>query len=93
MSLSVFYGDPVYKLRRVMISKFHCLINKKLKRLRRRQYASGIIEKTRGLQLGLSTAMHRLFLKQRTLNNKAVGTKWHLRWLLVIDLYMKKVNL
>ena len=44
------------------------------KRLRRRQYDPGIIEKTIGLVLGPSTAMFRLFLKHCTLTNKAVGT-------------------
>ena len=47
-----------------------------IKRLRRRQYDSLIIERTIGLVLGPSTALYRPFLKHFTLTNKAVGTIW-----------------
>ena len=47
-----------------------------MKRLRRRQYDTVIIERTIGLVLGPFTALYRIFLKRCTLTNKAVGTIW-----------------
>ena len=71
----VFYGDLVYKLRRVKNeSNFISSGSKIVKRLRRRQYDPEIIEKTIGLVLGPFTALYRSFLKRCTLTNKAVGT-------------------
>ena len=71
----VFYGDLVYKLRRVKNeSNFISSGSKIVKRLRRRQYDPEIIEKTIGLVLGPFTAFYRSFLKRCTLTNKAVGT-------------------
>ena len=73
----VFYGDLVYKLRRVKNeSNFISSGSKIVKRLRRRQYDPEIIEKTIGLVLGPFTALYRSFLKRCTLTNKAVGTIW-----------------
>ena len=75
ISHPVFYGDLVYKLRRVKRSNnFIASGTKIVKRLRRRHYDPGFIEKTIGLVLGPSTAMYRLFLKHCTPTNKAVGT-------------------
>ena len=71
----VFYGDLVYKLRRVKNeSNFISSGSKIVKRLRRRKYDPEIIEKTIGLVLGPFTALYRSFLKRCTLTNKAVGT-------------------
>ena len=71
----VFYGDLVYKLRRVKNeSNFISSGSKIVKRFRRRQYDPEIIEKTIGLVLGPFTALYRSFLKRCTLTNKAVGT-------------------
>ena len=73
----VFYGDLVYKLRRVKNeSNFISSGSKIVKRLRRRQYDPEIIERTIGLVLGPFTALYRSFLKRCTLTNKAVGTIW-----------------
>ena len=73
----VFYGDLVYKLRRVKDTpNFISSGSKIVKRLRRRQYDPLIIETTIGLVLGPCTALCRLFLKHCTLTNKAVGTTW-----------------
>ena len=73
----VFYGDLVYKLRRVKgEANFISSGSKIVKRLRRRQYDPAIIEKTIGLVLGPFTALYRSFLKRCTLTNKAVGTIW-----------------
>ena len=73
----VFYGDLVYKLRRVKSdSNFISSGSKIVKRLRRRQYDPAIIERTIGLVLGPFTALYRSFLKRCTLTNKAVGTIW-----------------
>ena len=71
----VFYGDLVYKLRRVkgeanLISSG----SKIVKRLRHCQYDPTIIERTIGLVLGPFTALYGSFLKHCTLTNKAVGT-------------------
>ena len=73
----VFYGDLVYKLRRVKSeSNFISSGSKIVKRLRRRQYDPETIERTIGLVLGPFTALYRSFLKRCTLTNKAVGTIW-----------------
>ena len=73
----VFYGDLVYKLRRVKgEANFISSGSKIVKRLRRRQYDPAIIERTIGLVLGPFTALYRSFLKLCTLTNKAVGTIW-----------------
>ena len=73
----VFYGDLVYKLRRVKSeTNFISSGSKIVKRLRRRQYDPVIIEKTIGLVLGPFTALYRSFLKRCTLTSKAVGTIW-----------------
>ena len=73
----VFYGDLVYKLRRVKSdSNFISSGSKIVKRLRRRQYDPEMIERTIGLVLGPFTALYRSFLKRCTLTNKAVGTIW-----------------
>ena len=69
----VFYGDLVYKLRRVKgEANFISSGSKIVKRLRRRQYDPAIIERTIGLVLGPFTALYRSFLKRCTLTNKAV---------------------
>ena len=71
----VFYGDLVYKLRRVKgEANFISSGSKIVKRLRRRQYDPAIIERTIGLVLGPFTALYGSFLKRCTLTNKAVGT-------------------
>ena len=73
----VFYGDLVYKLRRVKgEANFISSGSKIVKRLRRCQYDPAIIERTIGLVLGPFTALYRSFLKRCTLTNKAVGTIW-----------------
>ena len=73
----VFYGDFVYKLRRVKgEANFISSGSKIVKRLRRRQYDLAIIERTVGLVLGPFTALYRSFLRRCTLNNKAVWTIW-----------------
>ena len=77
ISHPVFYGDLVYKLRRVKNTpNFISSCSKIVKRLRRRQYDSLIIKRTKGLVLGTSTPFNRPFLKHCTLTNKAVGTIW-----------------
>ena len=77
ISHPVFYGDLVYKLRRVKDTlNFFSSESKIVKRLRRRQYDPAIIERTIGLVLGPSTALYEPFLKHCTLTNKAVGTIW-----------------
>ena len=77
ISHPVFYGDLVYKLRRVKDTpNFISSGSKIVKRLRRRQYDPLIIETTIGLVLGPCTTLCRLFLKHCTLTNKAVGTIW-----------------
>ena len=63
----VFYGNLVYKLRRVkgeanVISSGWKIV----KRLRSRQYDLAIIERTIGLVLGPFTALYRPFLKRST---------------------------
>ena len=78
ISHPVFYGDLVYKLRRVKDTpNFISSGSKIVKRLRRRQYDPLIIETTIGLVLGPCTALCRLFPKAlHSLTNKAVGTIW-----------------
>ena len=76
-----FYGDLVYKLRRVKDTpNFISSGSKIVKHLRRRQYDPLIIERSLrtiiGLVLGPCTALYRPFLKHCTLTNKAVGTIW-----------------
>ena len=71
----VFYGDLVYKLRRVKgEADFISSGSKIVKRLRRLKYDPEIIERTMGIVLGLFTALYRSFLERFTLTNKAVGT-------------------
>ena len=71
----VFYGDIVYKLRRVKCeANFVSSGSKIVTRLRRREYDPGYIERMMGLVLSPSTALYRSFLKHCTLTNKAVGT-------------------
>ena len=71
----VFYGDLVYKLRRVKgEANFISSGSKIVKRLRRRQYDPAVIERTKGLVLGPFTALYRSFFKRCTLTNKAVRT-------------------
>ena len=73
----VFYGDLVYKLRRVKDTpNFISSGSKIVKGIRRRQYDPVIIERTIGRVLGPFTALYRHFLKHSTLTNKAVGTIW-----------------
>ena len=76
ISHPVVYGDLVYKLRRVTDTpNFISSGSKIVKRLRRRQYHDPlIIDTTIGLVLGPCTALCRLFLKNCTMTNKAVGT-------------------
>ena len=77
ISHPVFYGDLVYKLRRVRCeANFVSSGSKIVKRLRRRKYDPLIIENTIGLVLGPSTALYRSFLEHCTLTNKAEGTIW-----------------
>ena len=73
----VFYGNLVYKLRRVKEeTNFIFSGSKIVKCLRRRQYDPVIIERTIGLVLGPFTALYRSFVKHCTLTNKAIGTIW-----------------
>ena len=75
ISHPVFYGDLVYKLRRVKDApNFISSGSKIVKRLRRRQYDTVTIERTISFVLGPFTALYRPFLKHCTLTNKAVGT-------------------
>ena len=77
ISHPLFYGDLVYKLRRVKDTpNFISSGSKIVKRRRRRQFDPLIIETTIGLVLGPSTALYGPFLKHCTLTNKAVGTIW-----------------
>ena len=69
-----FYGDLVYKLRRVKgEGNFVSPGSKIVKRLRRCQYDPAIIERTIDLVLGPFTALYRSFLKRCTLTNKVAG--------------------
>ena len=70
ISHPIFYGDLVYKLRKVKdLPNFISSGSKIVKRLRRRQYDPVIIERTIGLVLGPSTALYEPFLKHCTLTN------------------------
>ena len=72
-----FYGDLVYKLRRVKWeANFVSSGSKIVKRLWCRKYDPVIIERTKGFVLCPSTALYRSFLKHCTLTNKAVGNIW-----------------
>ena len=63
ISHPVFYGDLVYKIRRVKCeANFFSSGSKIVTRLRRRQYDPVIIERTIGLVLGPSTALYGSFL-------------------------------
>ena len=71
----VFYGDLVYKLRRVKgEASFISSGSRVVGRLRRRRCDPAIIERTIGLVLGPFAALYRSFLGRCTLTNKAVGT-------------------
>ena len=75
ISHPVVYSDLVYKLRRVRgTNNFIFSGTKLLKRIWRRQYDQGIIEKTIGLGLGLTIAICSIPLSISLWNNKAVGT-------------------
>ena len=77
ISHPVFYGDLVYKLRRVRCeANFVSSGSKIVRRLRRPKYDPLIIERTIGLVLGPSTALYRSFRTHCILTNKAVGTIW-----------------
>ena len=77
ISHPVFYGDLVYKLRRVKDTpNFISSGSKTVKCLRRRRYDPLTIERTICLVLGPSTALYGPFIKHCTLTNKAVGTIW-----------------
>ena len=77
ISHPVFYGNLVYKLRRVKETpNFISSGSQIVKRLRRRQDDPVIIVRTIGLELGPFTALYRPFLKHCTLTNKALGTIW-----------------
>ena len=71
----VFYGEIVYKLRRVKgETNFISSGSKIVKRLRRRQYDPAFIERTIGPVFGPFTALYRSFLKRCTLTNKPMWT-------------------
>ena len=75
ISHPVFFGDLVYKLRRVRCeANFVNSGSKIVKHIRRQKYGPLIIERTLGLVLGASTTLYRSFLEHCTLTNKAVGT-------------------
>ena len=77
ISHPVFYSDLVYKLRTVKCeANFVSLGSKIVKRLRRRNYDTVIIERTMGLVMGPSTALYRSFLEHCNLTYKAVGAIW-----------------
>ena len=77
ISHPVFYGDLVYKLRRVKDKPNIISSGSKIvKRLRRRLYDPVIIERTIGLVLGPSTALYEPFQNHCTLTNKVVRTIW-----------------
>ena len=70
----IFYGDLVYKLRRVKgEANFISSGSKIVKRLRRRQYDPAIIERTIGPVLCLFTASYRSFLKRCTRLTRRFG--------------------
>ena len=67
----VFYGDILYKLRRVKGEPNSISLGSKIvKRLRRRQYDPVIIERNIGLVLGPFTALYRSFLQRCTLTRR-----------------------
>ena len=69
----VFYGDQVYKLRRVKCeANFFSSVSDIFKRIRRRTYDPVVIDRTIGLVLAPSTTFYRYLLKHCTLTNKAV---------------------
>ena len=71
ISQPVFYGDLIYKLRRVKCeANFVSSGSKIVKRIRRRKYDPVVIERTIGLVLGPSTALYRSFLKHCTLTRQ-----------------------
>ena len=77
ISHPVFYGDLVYKLRRIKCEANYVLSGSKIvERLRRQKYDLAIIDRTICLVLGPSTALCRYFLKHCTLTNKVIGTIW-----------------
>ena len=73
----VFYGDLVYKLRRVKSETNFISFGSKIgNRLWRRQYDQLNIGRTTVPVLGPCTALYRSFLKRCNLTNKAVVTIW-----------------
>ena len=77
ISHPVFYGDLVYKVRRVKCeANFVSSGSKIVNRLRRRHVDPVIIERRIGLVLGPSTTLYRSFPKRCTPIHKAVGTIW-----------------
>ena len=71
----VFYGDLVYKLRRIKgAATFISSGSKIIKFLGRTQYDPTIVEGTVGLVFDSFTALYRYLLKHCTLTNKAVVT-------------------
>ena len=82
----VFYGDLVYKLRRVKgEANFISSGSKIVKRLRRRHYDPAIIERTIGLVLGPYTTFYRSFLKRCTLTRWLGLYDWPCQYLLKGD--------
>ena len=77
ISHPVFYGDLVYKQRRVKCeTNFVSSGSKIVKRIRRRKYDPLFIKMTIGLVMGPSIALYRSFLEHCTLTDKAMGTLW-----------------
>ena len=75
ISHPVFYGDLVYKLRRVECeANFVSSGSKIVKRLRRRKYDPVIINRTIGIVLGPSSALYGSFQTHCIMTNRAVGT-------------------
>ena len=75
ISHPVFYGDLVYKLRRVRCEEnFVSSGSKIVKRLRKNDPLT--IKRVIGLVFGPSTVLCRSFLKYCDLTNKVVGTIW-----------------
>ena len=70
----IFYGDEIYKLRRVKgTAKFILSDSKIVRRFRRRQYDLVVIDRTIGIVFG-PIALYRPFLTHCTLTYKVVGT-------------------
>ena len=83
ISHPVYYGDLVYKLRRIKgAASFVSSGSKIVKHIRRRKYEPVIIERNNSLVLGPSTALYRSVLDHCTLANSVMRTIWPL-WLLV----------